>query len=198
VSDDGPGLSAPIPALSRPRGSRGRGLAIVGEIARRAGGALHAAPSARGARAGHRAPGLVVSRRRRAFALAGSRSCSARSPARTSPGAKPRSSAGSGRRSRSSSPAPTCLPAASSARRTLRSGTSRPAYAPAASFSDPSQAAGLRTTGAVVHGTDLVPALLAEGEGADGAALRPGERIADLVASGPPKLVRRAGASTSS
>ena len=50
VSDDGPGLSAPIPALSRPRGSRGRGLAIVGEIARRAGGALHAAPSARGAR----------------------------------------------------------------------------------------------------------------------------------------------------
>jgi signal transduction histidine kinase len=50
VSDDGPGLSAPIPALSRPRGSRGRGLAIVGEVARRAGGALHAAPSARGAR----------------------------------------------------------------------------------------------------------------------------------------------------
>jgi pilus assembly protein CpaB len=66
-------------------------------------------------------------------------------------------------------------------------------YAPAASFSDPSQAAGLRTTGAVVHGTDLVPALLAEGEGADGAALRPGERIADLVASGPPKLVRPGG-----
>ena len=65
-------------------------------------------------------------------------------------------------------------------------------YAPAASFSDPSQAAGLRTTGAVVHGTDLVPALLAEGT-ADGASLRPGERIADLVASGPPKLVRAGG-----
>jgi signal transduction histidine kinase len=50
VSDDGPGLSAPIAALSRPRGARGRGLAIVAEVARRAGGALHAAPSAGGAR----------------------------------------------------------------------------------------------------------------------------------------------------
>ena len=50
VSDDGPGLAAPIPAVSRPRGARGRGLAIVAEVARRAGGALHSAPSARGAR----------------------------------------------------------------------------------------------------------------------------------------------------
>jgi pilus assembly protein CpaB len=66
-------------------------------------------------------------------------------------------------------------------------------YAPAASFSDPSQAAGLRTTAAVVHGTDLAPALLATGDGADGATLRPGERVADLVAAGPPKLVRAGG-----
>jgi pilus assembly protein CpaB len=66
-------------------------------------------------------------------------------------------------------------------------------YAPAASFSDPSQAAGLRTTEAVVHGTDLAPALLATGDGADGATLRPGERVADLVAAGPPKLVRAGG-----
>ena len=66
-------------------------------------------------------------------------------------------------------------------------------YAPAASFSDPSQAAGLRTAAAVVHGTDLAPALLATGDGADGATLRPGERIADLVAAGPPKLVRAGG-----
>jgi len=50
VCDDGPGLAAPIPALSRPRGARGRGLAIVAEVARRAGGALHSAPSAGGAR----------------------------------------------------------------------------------------------------------------------------------------------------
>ena len=66
-------------------------------------------------------------------------------------------------------------------------------YAPAASFSDPSQAAGLRTTAAVVHGTDLAPALLANGDGADATTLRPGERIADLVAAGPPKLVRAGG-----
>jgi pilus assembly protein CpaB len=66
-------------------------------------------------------------------------------------------------------------------------------YAPAASFSDPSQAAGLRTTAAVVHGTDLAPALLATGDGADDATLRPGERVADLVAAGPPKLVRAGG-----
>ena len=50
VCDEGPGLAAPITTLSRPRGTRGRGLAIVAEIARRAGGALHAAPSSRGAR----------------------------------------------------------------------------------------------------------------------------------------------------
>jgi signal transduction histidine kinase len=50
VCDDGPGLAAPIAALSRPRGARGRGLAIVAEIARRSGGALQAAPSAGGAR----------------------------------------------------------------------------------------------------------------------------------------------------
>ena len=50
VCDDGPGLAAPIAALSRPRGARGRGLAIVAEVARRAGGALHSAPSAGGAR----------------------------------------------------------------------------------------------------------------------------------------------------
>jgi pilus assembly protein CpaB len=66
-------------------------------------------------------------------------------------------------------------------------------YAPAASFSDPSQAAGLRTAAAVVHGTDLAPELLATGDGADGATLRPGERVADLVAAGPPKLVRAGG-----
>jgi len=50
ISDDGPGLAAPIAVLSRPRGARGRGLAIVADVARRSGGALHAVPSARGAR----------------------------------------------------------------------------------------------------------------------------------------------------
>ena len=46
-SDD---VSATIAALSRPRGARGRGLAIVSDVARRSGGALQSAPSARGAR----------------------------------------------------------------------------------------------------------------------------------------------------
>ena len=50
VCDDGPGLAAPIAALSRPRGARGRGLAIVADVAYRAGGGLHSAPSAAGAR----------------------------------------------------------------------------------------------------------------------------------------------------
>jgi len=66
-------------------------------------------------------------------------------------------------------------------------------YAPAAAFSDPAQAAGLRTTAQVVHGTDLLPAVLADGDSADGASLRPGERVADLVAAGPPKLIRPGG-----
>jgi pilus assembly protein CpaB len=66
-------------------------------------------------------------------------------------------------------------------------------YAPAAVFADPSQAAGLRTNAAVVHGTDLLPALLVDEGAADGALLRRGERVADLVASGPPKLVRPGG-----
>jgi len=66
-------------------------------------------------------------------------------------------------------------------------------YAPAAAFADPAQAAGLRTKAEIVHGTDLLPALLADGESADGASLRPGERVADLVAAGPPKLVTPGG-----
>lgn len=50
VADDGPGLAAPIPALSRPRGARGRGLAIAADAAARCGGTLRSAPARRGAR----------------------------------------------------------------------------------------------------------------------------------------------------
>lgn len=54
VVDDGPGLPAPVAELvMRPRagqGTRGRGLAIAAEIARRHGGRLASAPSDRGAR----------------------------------------------------------------------------------------------------------------------------------------------------
>jgi DNA-binding response OmpR family regulator/signal transduction histidine kinase len=54
VADEGPGLPAPVGALTRRpragRGRRGRGLAIAADIADRHGGRLVAAPSARGAR----------------------------------------------------------------------------------------------------------------------------------------------------
>jgi signal transduction histidine kinase len=54
VADEGPGLPAPVHALTRRpragRGRRGRGLAIAADIADRHGGRLVAAPSARGAR----------------------------------------------------------------------------------------------------------------------------------------------------
>jgi pilus assembly protein CpaB len=66
-------------------------------------------------------------------------------------------------------------------------------YAPGASFADPAQAAGLRTAAAVVRGADLIPSLLSDGSAAEGAPVRPGERVADLVAAGPPRLVRPGG-----
>ena len=54
VSDDGPGLPAPVAALirrpRRGRGARGRGLAIAAEVAQAHGGSLASAPAERGAR----------------------------------------------------------------------------------------------------------------------------------------------------
>jgi pilus assembly protein CpaB len=66
-------------------------------------------------------------------------------------------------------------------------------YAPAAAFANPSEAAGLRTTAAVVHGTDLVPALLADGDVEGTAGLQPGERVALVTAIAPIKLIRPGG-----
>jgi signal transduction histidine kinase len=67
VSDDGPGLPAPVPALIRRarggRGRRGRGLAIAADIARRHGGRLAAAPTAAGARLVLDLPALSVAQR---------------------------------------------------------------------------------------------------------------------------------------
>jgi signal transduction histidine kinase len=54
VTDDGPGLPAPVAELrGRPRwgrGARGRGLAIAADVAEAHGGVLVSAPSQRGAR----------------------------------------------------------------------------------------------------------------------------------------------------
>jgi len=66
-------------------------------------------------------------------------------------------------------------------------------YAPAAAFANPSEVAGLRTTAAVVHGTDLVPALLADGNAEETAGLRPGERVALVTAIAPINLIRPGG-----
>ena len=66
-------------------------------------------------------------------------------------------------------------------------------YAPAAALAHPDEAAGLRTTGAVVRGTDLVPALLVDTSAGGTSTLRAGERVADLVAAGSPALVRPGG-----
>ncbi len=66
VLDEGPGLPRPVGELTRrPRGRRGRGLAIVADIAARHGGRLAAAPSPRGARVALElpaAPGAVAGR----------------------------------------------------------------------------------------------------------------------------------------
>ena len=66
-------------------------------------------------------------------------------------------------------------------------------YAPAAAFANPSEAAGLRTTAAVGHGTDLVPSLLADGIAEGAASLRPGERVALVTAIAPINLIRPGG-----
>jgi signal transduction histidine kinase len=62
VIDEGPGLPASVPELTRRarggRGRRGRGLAIAADIAERHGGRLVAAPAPRGARIGLELPFL--------------------------------------------------------------------------------------------------------------------------------------------
>ena len=68
VSDDGPGLPAPVVALARRprrgRGARGRGLAIALAIARRHGGTIAAAPTRAGARVVLELPAAAVAARR--------------------------------------------------------------------------------------------------------------------------------------
>jgi signal transduction histidine kinase len=65
VSDEGPGLPAGIVALAERRegaGRHGHGLAVAASVARRHGGRLAPAPSARGARIGLELPALGMAR----------------------------------------------------------------------------------------------------------------------------------------
>lgn len=65
-------------------------------------------------------------------------------------------------------------------------------YAPAGAFSGPEQLGGLRTAQPVPAGADLVAGMVDDGSRpvAAGAPVRPGERVAELVATGSPQLVR--------
>jgi len=63
-------------------------------------------------------------------------------------------------------------------------------WAPAGSFSDPAEVAGLRTAVPVAAGGDLVTSLVDDGSGsAAGAPVRSGERVADVIATASPVLV---------
>jgi pilus assembly protein CpaB len=64
-------------------------------------------------------------------------------------------------------------------------------FAPAGGFPSPSELVGLRTAVAVGAGEYLAPGAVSEGAGAP--ALRPGERVADVVAVGSPEEVTPGG-----
>jgi len=65
-------------------------------------------------------------------------------------------------------------------------------YAPAGVLTDPQAALGLRAAVTIPSGADLVPGLVDDGSRptAPGAPVRPGERVADVVATGSPQLVQ--------
>jgi pilus assembly protein CpaB len=64
-------------------------------------------------------------------------------------------------------------------------------FAPAGSFPSPAELVGLRTATGVGRGEYLAPGQVSEGVGGDGDGppLRPGERIADVVAVGSPEAI---------
>jgi pilus assembly protein CpaB len=66
-------------------------------------------------------------------------------------------------------------------------------YAPSGAYGAPGALAGARAAVAIPAGADVLPALVDDGTGAAGAPIRPGERIADLVARGSAALVRPGG-----
>lgn len=65
-------------------------------------------------------------------------------------------------------------------------------YAPAGAFADPGELSGLRAAVAIPAGADLVAGMVDDGS-ADvrpGAPVKPGERVADLVATGSSQLIQ--------
>jgi pilus assembly protein CpaB len=66
-------------------------------------------------------------------------------------------------------------------------------YAPAAAYASVGALAGARAAGPLEPGEDVVPAAVDDGARAAGAPVRPGERVAELVARGSPDLVRAGG-----
>jgi pilus assembly protein CpaB len=66
-------------------------------------------------------------------------------------------------------------------------------YAPAAAYASVAALAGMRAAAPLEAGADVVPAVVDDGTRTAGAPVRPGERVAELVAHGSPELVRAGG-----
>jgi pilus assembly protein CpaB len=66
-------------------------------------------------------------------------------------------------------------------------------YAPAAGFASVGALAGTRAAAPLAAGEDVVPSAVDDGSRAQGAPVRPGERVADLVALGSSELVQPGG-----
>ena len=66
-------------------------------------------------------------------------------------------------------------------------------YAPATAYGSVAALAGTRAAAPLEAGTDIVPAVVDDGTRAAGAPVRPGERVAELVAHGSPELIHAGG-----
>jgi pilus assembly protein CpaB len=66
-------------------------------------------------------------------------------------------------------------------------------FAPASAYGSAAPLLGARTAVALEAGEDVAPSAVDDGAGAAGAPVRPGERVADLVARGPVELVQAGG-----
>lgn len=62
-------------------------------------------------------------------------------------------------------------------------------FAPRLAFASPAVVAGARAATDLQPGEDLTPAAIDDGSAATGAPVRPGERVAELVADGPAALI---------